>query len=323
MIHLALEVRTAIVAIFAALAISSLLVWIVRRAKPEKDFTELRNRIQTWWVISILFFGALAISKTAVIVFLGFVSFLALKEFLSMVPTRRADRRVLFYAYLAVIVQYYLAGIAWYGMFIMFIPVFMFVWLPTRMWMVGQTEGFLKAAGTTHWGLMVAVFSLSHAAFLLQLEPGVLPHVSPQHASETGQTFPGPGLLLFLILMTELNDIFQYMWGKSLGRRKVAPMVSPGKTYAGFVGGALTTVAVATVIGPKLTLLNTVSAAVAGSIIAIAGFAGDLAMSAIKRDLNIKDFGATLPGHGGVLDRVDSLIFTAPLFFHFVNYFYG
>jgi phosphatidate cytidylyltransferase len=224
---------------------------------------------------------------------------------------------------LAVIVQYYLAATAWYGMFIMFIPVLMFVWLPTRMWMIGQTDGFLRAAGTLHWALMVTVFSLSHSAFLLVMPVGASPRIAPVFPSQVAQQFPGPGLLVFLILITALNDIFQYFWGKALGRRKVAPTVSPGKTYAGLIGGVLTTVAVATWSGPQITLLDPPRALLAGIIIAVAGFAGDLCISALKRDLNIKDFGATLPGHGGVLDRVDSLVFTAPLFFHFVYYCYG
>jgi phosphatidate cytidylyltransferase len=130
-------------------------------------------------------------------------------------------------------------------------------------------------------------------------------------------------LLLFLILATELNDIFQYIWGKTLGQRKVAPLVSPGKTYAGLIGGVVSTIVFAAIVGPRITLLDTNHAIVAGIIIAVAGFAGDLCMSALKRDLKIKDFGASLPGHGGVLDRVDSLIFTAPVFFHFVYYCYG
>lgn len=323
MTHLAPEVRTTILCIFAALAFSSVASILLQRQKPDRDFSELRSRIRTWWAIVGLFSMSLVWSPRATITFLGFVSFLSLKEFLSMTPTRRADRRVLFYAYLAVVVQYYFAATAWYGMFIMFIPVLMFVWLPTRMWMIGHTDGFLRAAGTLHWALMVTVFSLSHAAFLLAMEPGTEPRLPPIFRSDIDAQFPGPGLLLFLILVTETNDIFQYLWGKTLGRRKVAPLVSPGKTYAGLIGGVATTVVFAALLGPCITLLDTPRSLIAGLIIGTAGFAGDLCMSALKRDLNIKDFGATLPGHGGVLDRVDSLIFTAPLFFHFVHYCYG
>ena len=188
---------------------------------------------------------------------------------------------------------------------------------------MGQTEGFLRAAGTLHWALMLTVFSLSHAALLLQLNPGESARCVADFPSDFGRLHPGPGLLLFVVLLTQLNDIFQYLGGKSLGRSKVAPKISPGKTYAGLIGGVVTTVALAAWLGPYLTLLDFSRSVMAGAIIALGGFAGDLCLSALKRDLGIKDFGATLPGHGGVLDRVDSLIFTAPLFFHFVYYCYG
>lgn len=323
MTHLAPEVRTTILCIFAALFLATVGVIVMQWRHQDRNYREVRSRIRTWWVIVGMFSLSLAWSPKAAIAFLGFVSFLALKEFLSMTPTRRADRRVLFYAYLAILVQYYFAATEWYGMFIVFIPVLMFVWLPTRMWMLGHTEGFLRAAGSMHWALMVTVFSLSHAAFLCVFSVGASPHFTPAHASEVGRQYPGPGLLIFLILFTELNDIFQYLWGKSLGRHKVAPTVSPRKTYEGLFGGVVSTVFFAWLVGPRITLLDGNTALMSGIIISVAGFAGDLCMSALKRDLKIKDFGATLPGHGGVLDRVDSLIFTAPLFFHFVYYCYG
>ncbi len=323
MTYLAPEVRFTIVCIFAALAIASILAMGIGRWKPDSSFRELRGRIRTRWMIAGLFVLALVWSPNAVIVLIGFVSFLALKEFLSMTPTRRADRRVMFYAYLAVPLQYWFASMGWFEMFIMFIPVLMFAWLPTRMWMIGHTEGFLRAAGTLHWALMATVFSLSHAAFLLAIETGDAPRIAPMYPSEVASRFPGPGLLMFLVLLTELNDIFQYLWGKTLGHRQVSPSVSPRKTYAGLLGGTATTVVMATVIGPRLTLMDTPRSLLAGIIIAIAGFAGDMCVSALKRDLKIKDFGATLPGHCGVLDRMDSFVFAAPLFFHFVHYCYG
>jgi phosphatidate cytidylyltransferase len=133
----------------------------------------------------------------------------------------------------------------------------------------------------------------------------------------------GAGLLLFLVLLTELNDIFQYLWGKSLGRIRIAPHVSPRNTVAGFVGGVATTTVLAAALGSWLTFMTWPHSMLAGLIIGLAGFAGDLSISAIKRDLGVKDSGATLPGHGGILDRIDSLTYTAPLFFHFVWHGYG
>lgn len=317
--HLTPQVVSTLVGVLGLLVISSIATAVLHRRQFSETTLELRQRVRTWWVIVAMLAVALACSVSVAIGLLAFVSFLALKEFLSMTPTRRADRRVLFYAYLSIPIQFYFAATAWYGMFIVFIPVMMFVAIPTRMWMIGVTDGFLRAASSLHWALMLTVFSLSHAAFLLVIHPGS----SPRLLATDSDALAGPGLLLFLLVMTEANDIFGYLWGKSLGRSKVAPTVSPGKTNAGLVGGVATTIAFSWLMGPWLTLMDAPRSILAGVIIGVGGFAGDLCLSSIKRDLKIKDFGSTLPGHGGVLDRVDSLIFTAPLFFHFVYYLYG
>ena len=218
-----------------------------------------------------------------------------------------ADRRVLFWAYLAIPVQFYWIYLEWYGLFIIFIPVYMFLLLPLRMVIIGQTEGYIRAIGTVHWGLMLTVFCLSHTAFLLIL----------REAGSPGD-HPGVGLVLFLVIMTQLNDVCQFLWGKSLGRAKILPKVSPGKTWAGFVGGVATTTVVGWQVGPFLTILDQSQSLVAGLIIGIGGFVGDVNLSALKRDLHVKDSGSLLPGHGGILDRIDSLTYTAPLFFHYV-----
>jgi phosphatidate cytidylyltransferase len=154
--------------------------------------------------------------------------------------------------------------------------------------------------------LMTTVFSLSHMAYLLALPAPGNPAAG------------GDGLLIYLLLLTQLNDVAQYVWGKSFGKHKVVPKVSPKKTVEGLAGGILTTALVGFLAGPYLTPLTPVEAAVAGLL--IAGFIGDISVSAVKRDLGIKDSGSILPGHGGILDRVDSLTFTAPLFFHYVYY---
>jgi len=294
--------------VVALLALASAGAALFRKLRPDKDCRELVDRIRTWWVIVTVFIGVLFICKGAALVFFAFVSYLALKEYLSLIPTRRADRRVLFWAYLAIPLQYWWIHAAWYGMFIIFIPVYMFLFLPTRMILKGETEGFLRAAGTLHWGLMTTVFSLSHVAFLLVLPPAGNPAAG------------GEGLVCYLVCLTELNDIAQYFWGKTFGRRKVVPTVSPNKSWAGLIGGVTTTVALAFVTAPFLTPLSRPLAVCAGLIIGLGGFLGDITVSAVKRDVGIKDASGFLPGHGGILDRVDSLTFTAPLFFHFLRY---
>jgi phosphatidate cytidylyltransferase len=254
---------------------------------------------------------ALTLSRRVSLVFFAFVSFLALKEYLSLIPTRRADRIVLFWAYLAIPIQYFWIDLRWYGMFIVFIPVFVFLLLPAQMVLIGETSGFLRAAGTLHWGLMATVFSISHVAFLLVLPKAVNPHGG------------GPGLVLYLVFLTQGNDIAQYIWGRTLGSHKVIPKVSPGKTVEGLLGGVATTVFLAWLLAPRLTPLTSRESILAGLLIGLGGFLGDVVISALKRDLKIKDSGTLLPGHGGILDRIDSLSYTAPLFFHFVWYLHG
>lgn len=292
------------------LVVSTLVVFLKRRLQPQKDHTELVLRVKTWWIIIFLFFGALLASRGVAILFFAFLSYLAFKEFISLIPTRRADHRVLLWAYCAIPLQYFWAYIEWYGMFIIFIPVYLFLLLPVRMLLHGQTEGFLKAAGTLQWGLMISVFSLSHLAYLLVLPEGVI--------SEPA----GVALVLFLVTLTELNDVAQYVWGKKFGKRKVVPLVSPNKTWAGLVGGVGTTMVLAYLLSRFLTPLSPVHSLLVGLLIGVTGFFGDICISAVKRDIGIKDTGTLLPGHGGILDRVDSLTFTAPVFLHFIRYFY-
>lgn len=305
------EVQWTMAGIFGILVLASLLVALLRRLQPKSNFTELSQRINTWWMMAGVFTVAMVLSRTVSLVFFAFISFLALKEYLSLIPTRKADRRPLFWAYLVIPLQYFWVYAEWYGMFIIFIPVFCFLLLPVRMLLVGETEGYLRATGTIQWGLMTTVFSLSHAAFLLILRDKEYPNV-----------LAGPGLMLYLVVLTQLNDVAQFIWGKTLGRHKIVPSVSPKKTWEGFLGGVLTTILLAGLLGPFLTPMNLRQSILAGLIIGVGGFFGDINLSALKRDLGIKDTGSLLPGHGGILDRVDSLTYTAPLFFHFIYYLF-
>lgn len=292
------------------LVVATLLTRVLALRQASKALSEVRLRIRSWWIIVVLFTVAILLPTKAALGFFAFVSFLALKEYLSIIPTRRADRRVLFWAYLAIPIQFVWIGVEWYNMFLVFIPVYMFLWIPMSMVLIGQTEGFLRAAGTLNWGLMMCVFGLSHLAYLLMIP------------SEANPQSGGAGMLLFLVLLTQVNDVAQFLWGKSLGRHKILPSVSPNKTWEGFLGGVLTTTALSLGLASILTPFTLLLAGAAGLLISIGGFLGDVTISAVKRDLNIKDSGTLLPGHGGILDRVDSLTYTAPVFFHFFKFFY-
>jgi phosphatidate cytidylyltransferase len=161
---------------------------------------------------------------------------------------------------------------------------------------------------THQWALMICVYFVSYVPALLMLRiPGY-----------EGQT---PKLMFFLVLVVQLSDVLQYVWGKSLGSRPIAPSISPNKTWEGFVGGLVC----ATVIGTATWWATPFSPAVAALmalVITTMGFVGGLIMSAIKRDRGVKDYGVLIGGHGGVLDRIDSLCFAAPVFFYLTRYFY-
>ena len=296
--------------IYAVLILATGIVWLLRRKGPADKYQELADRTRSWWWMIGAFTLGVLLNRTVAIVLLGLISYLALKEYLSLIPTRRIDRGVLLFAYLAIPIQYYWAATDWYGMFIVFIPVWLFLFFPALMALRGETEGFLRAVGTLSWGLMITVFTLSHMAMLLVSGDAVNPVAG------------GVGLLFFLVVLAQFNDVAQYIWGKLTGRHKVTPKVSPKKTWEGLIGGVATTIAVAALIGPYLTPMDHAWSALAGGVIGIAGFLGDITISAVKRDLGVKDMSGLIPGHGGILDRVDGLTYAAPAFVHFIRYFY-
>lgn len=287
--------------LFGSLGLASGIVAAQTLAHPERDYSERRLRVRTWWPIMALFAAAMLLERTGAILLLATVSFLAFREFLSLVPLRRADHPILLAAYLVIPLQY---GSAWLGTtsgFHYAIPVFATWVLLAGMVLVGDPHGYLRAAGMLLFGLLLTVYGLSHLALLPAI---ALPGDGPGWA----------GLLFYVVVLTEANDVAQYVWGKALGRTKILPRVSPGKTAGGLTGGVLTTSLLALLLAPWFTPLTLPAAAIAGLMIGVGGFFGDAVFSAVKRDLGIKQSGDLLPGHGGILDRIDSLTFTAPLF---------
>lgn len=309
-VNLPIPVLLTLAGVYGLLLIATVIVSCFAFCNPETDYSELKDRIKSWWVMVTVFSLALLLDSTVSIIFFGFLSFLALKEYLSLIPTRLADRQVLLWAYLAILLQYFWIYVGWYGMFLIFIPIYMFLFLPMRMVLIGENQGFLNAISTLQWGLMLTVYTISHLSYLLMLPP------------QGNSLVHSTGLLVYLVVLTEINDIAQYTVGKLLGHHKIIPKVSPAKTVEGLLGGVLVTTGLAIALAPWLTPFDLLHAVCIGLLLSLTGFIGDVSISAMKRDLGIKDSGTLLPGHGGILDRIDSLTYTAPLFFHFTVYFY-
>jgi phosphatidate cytidylyltransferase len=291
--------------VLALLVLSTLAVLALKRARPAGSWGELEARVRSWWIMATVFLAAVAVSPAVSLVFFALMSFWALKEYVTLLETRPQDHKALFLAFAVIPFQYWLIHIRWYGVFIILIPVYVFLLLPVTLVLAKEPRGFVASASQIHWGLMAFVFGLSHLGYLLQM-PAV-----------AGSRADGRAMVLFLVFVTEMSDVLQYCWGKTLGRHKVLPTISPNKTWEGLVGGVAT---VALLAWPLrfLTPFTALQAVLVGAGVAVAGFLGGAVMSAVKRDFGVKDFGAIIPGHGGMLDRVDSLCYAAPLFFHFV-----
>lgn len=286
---------------------------IARRSGDERRQATIRNlnaRINAWWAMSAIFAVSVLIGPIGSVILFALISFLALREFITLVPTRPADHRALLWSFFLITpLQYVLVAVHAYGLFSILIPVYAFLFLALRIAISGDVTWFVERVSAIQWALMICVYSLSYAPALLGL-------------SIRGHGKPGAILLLFLVIVVQGSDVLQYIVGKLFGRRKIAPHVSPNKTVEGFVGGVLA----ATLLGTLLwwaTPFTIWQAALQSLIIALTGFAGGLVMSAVKRDRGVKDFGTIIAGHGGILDRVDSLTFAAPIFFHVTRFFYG
>jgi phosphatidate cytidylyltransferase len=296
-------------ALLGVLLLASLVgLMLARRATGGEGgevVANLNARIRAWWVMVAIFLLAVVVGPIGSVVLFALVSLLSLREFLALSPTIRSDHRVLLWLVFVILpVNYILVASRWYGLFAVFIPV------QIRAAVAGATDEFLDRTARIQWGMMVTVYFVSYVPALLMLE-------IPRY-SGSGQNFK---LMLFLVTVVEASDVLQYVVGKLFGRHPIARQVSPKKTVEGFAGG----IALTGLLGAGLywiTPFTFVQAGALALVICLMGFAGGLVMSATKRDRGVKDFGTLLPGHGGMLDRIDSLCFAAPVFFHLTRFFF-
>ena len=296
------------------LVIASVIGTLLRiRLSPNGQNPVIENlnaRIAAWWVMVILLAVAFLLGRTGVVLLFALCSFAALREFLTLTTHNRGDHWSLVACFFLILpLQYYFLWIDWYGMYSIFVPVYAFLLLPVISALRGTTKDFLMRVSETQWALMICVYCASHVPALLFLHiPG----------------FEGRNVILiaFLIFVVQLSDVLQYVWGKLFGRSKIAPNLSPSKTWEGLIGGVLSASAIGTLLYwmTPFTLPQTAGICL---MITLLGFFGGLVMSAIKRDRGVKDWGHLIAGHGGFIDRLDSVIFSAPIFFHVTRYFWS
>jgi phosphatidate cytidylyltransferase len=292
-----------------ASAVAALLSRRPADAKKTASRVNLTERINAWWVMVGILAVAFLTGPTMTLILFALASFFALREFITLTPSRPGDRLPLSLAFFLVLpLQFVLIGTARYGVFAIFIPVYAFLLLPSIAALRSDIDDFLSRSAKQQWGLMVTVYCLSHAPALLMLE---IP----------GQAGRSALLLFYLLLVVQMSDVMQYVFGKLFGKTRIAPVVSPSKTVEGFVGGGLA----ATAIGGAMwwiTPFTWVESAAISAVIVLMGFLGGLTLSAVKRSLGAKDWGVMIEGHGGMLDRTDSICFAAPVFFHIVRFFH-
>ncbi|MEZ5841932.1 MAG: phosphatidate cytidylyltransferase [Hyphomicrobiales bacterium] len=298
--------------IFALLVIASAVgYWLGRRhdgLDPVVD--NLNARIRAWWVMVATIGVAFLFGTGGVVLLFFFAALTALREFVTLTRTRRSDHWALAVAFFVILpLQFWLVYIEWYGLYSVLIPVYAFLLLPILAALRGETTHFLERIAETQWALMIAVFCVSHV---------------PALATLTIPGYEGRELLLiaYLVLVVQISDVLQYVWGKLLGKRRIAPSLSPSKTWEGFAGGVASAVVIGTLLW-WITPFSPMQSAGMALIITLMGFFGGLVMSAIKRDRGVKDWGRLIEGHGGMLDRLDSVVFAAPVFFHVTRYFFA
>jgi phosphatidate cytidylyltransferase len=312
-----------IAATFAALVVGTAARFLgLRKADPElrrKRFASLR----TWWLLALVWSGAFLLGRLGACALLGFASILAFREYATLLGLRDKERPAVWMGYGLAVLNYLLILFDQAGAFLVFIPVAGLGLLALAQILQEKAQGYIRTTGSLFWALMVVVYGMSHAAFLF-----ILPASTAGSAGAVGN-------LLFLLILTESNDIFQALVGRAVGAHKrhpIAPVLSPNKTWEGFLGGLLVTLVLSLALAPWLTglaghpgplglsepLQRWLGPLAAGLLIAVAGYFGDINMSGLKRDSGVKDSSRMLPGMGGLIDRIDSLTFTAPTFVYFL-----
>ena len=267
------------------------------------------TRVESWWAMVALISLALIVGRIGVLLLFAFASFAALREFLTLTAKNRADHMSLALAFFAILpLQYLFIGLGWVGVYTVFIPVYAFLLLPIVSALRGSHDRFLVRVAETQWGLMITVFCVSHVPALMNLDV-------PGYAERSLL------LIAFLVIVVQLGDLLDFWFGRRIGRHRIAPDLSP-KTWEGMICG----IAAAALVGGLLawiTPFGLFGAMAMAALASLTGMMGNLVFAAIKRDRGVSDWSHLIPGQGGFVDQLDSVIFAAPVFYHVTRVVWG
>lgn len=279
------------------------------------------NRVSAWLTICLMLTVAMLFDRWVTVTFFGLISFWALREFITMTPTRRGDHRTLFWVFfLFTPFQYVMVAMDWYRFYTILIPVYASLFIPARIAFTSDHKRFLERTAKIQFGLLICVYALSHTPALLYLE-------LDYYNKATGLMEPWggnpAGVLLFFIVMVQISDAMHFVWDRTFGRHIIAETVNATRTWEGLIGSAFCTALGAMMIEFLLdvTPFTWYGAGTMALLISVMASSGSMTMSAIKRDRGIKNYGTLVQGHAGVLDRIDSVCFAAPIFFHVTRFF--
>ncbi len=280
------------------------------------------RRIRAWWLLCSLVAAALFLPRTVTVVLFGLLAFWALREFITLTPPRLSDHRTLFWVFILFTpLQFVLVGLGKYDLYSTLIPVYGLLFVTARVAFSGDPKRFLERTAKIQAGLVLCIYCLSLAPALLYLDIYSTADMNKLPDPQVNPYGKNALLLFYFVFIVQMGDALQYLWGKVLGHRVIAPSVSSSRTWEGMLAGSGS----AALLGAALywaTPFNEWQAGCISLVVALTGFAGGMAMSAIKRDRGVQDYGTLVVGHGGVLDRIDSLCFAAPVFFLLTKTFF-
>ena len=276
--------------------------------EPNPVLDTYMTRVQSWWGMVAFIGAALLLGKPGIMTLFAFASFAALREFLTLTTKAQADHLSLALAFFAVLpLQYIFVGFGWTALYTVFIPVYAFLFLPMVSALRGNPQRFLVRVAETQWALMIAVFCVSHVPALMSLEID-------------GYGDRSVLMIAFLVMVVQCGDLLDFFFGRRIGKRKIAPGLSP-KTWEGMICGVISAMVVGAMLN-WITPFGVTGAALMAGIASLVGMFGNIVLAAIKRDRGVKDWSHLIPGQGGFVDQLDSVIFAAPIFYQLTKYFY-